>query len=116
MRLTRFQRLLSYLYPIRVRSSSSPENPVLELLYYQGRWQLGSVDVLYSDGHRYRPLGAPFKAVRHRLARLEEVVVLGTGLGSAVAILNRQGFHPPFTLVELDGVVLDWALELMPAE
>lgn len=114
MRLTRFQKLISYLYPIQVRHSSSPENPVLELYYYQGRWQLGSVDVLYSDGHRYRPLVAAFKAIKARLPALEKVLVLGTGLGSAVDILHRQGYHPHFTLVELDRKVLDWALELMP--
>lgn len=113
MQLTRFQQFISYLYPIRVRSSSSPVNPVLELFRYQGRWQLGSVDVLYSDGHRYRPLLAAFRAIRDRLPILNRVLVLGTGLGSAVAILHRQGFHPHFTLVELDQVVLDWAQEMM---
>lgn len=114
MRLSWYQQLLSYLYPIKVRSSSSAVNPVLELFYYQGRWQLGAVDVLYSDGHRYRPLLMAFNALKVRLPLLEQVLVLGTGLGSAVSILHRKGIRPRFTLVELDRVVLDWALELMP--
>lgn len=113
MKLTIPQKLRSYFYPLTVRRESSALNPVLDLLYYQGRWQLATADALYSDGTHYRPLIAAFNALKPFLPQLKKVLVLGTGLGSAVQILNKQGYHPAFTLVELDQKVLRLAMELM---
>lgn len=115
MRLTLLQRFRSYFYPLIVRRESSDLNPVLDLLYYRGHWQLATADALYSDGIHYRPLVTAFKAIKPFLPQIKNVLVLGTGLASAVQILNAQGFHPAFTLVELDSKVLELAMEFMPA-
>lgn len=109
------KRLRSYFYPVRICRASSAVNPVLELYYYQGRWQLATADALYSDGTKYRPLLAAFKSLRKELAAVQNILLLGTGLASAVHILHKKGFSPRFTLVELDSVVLKWAIELLPA-
>lgn len=108
------KRFRSYFYPIHICRASSAVNPVLELYYYRGRWQLATADALYSDGTKYRPLLAAFKALKKELASVKQVLVLGTGLASAVHILRKKGFSPHFTLVELDSVVLKWAIELLP--
>jgi spermidine synthase len=42
------------------------------------------------------------------------VLVLGTGLASAVHVLRRFGCRPRFTLVEIDPLVLEWAMEFLP--
>lgn len=110
-----FQQIRSFFHPVRVRRAASAVNPVLELYYYRGRWQLATADALYSDGGEYRPLLTAFKALKHELPAVKTVLVLGTGLGSAVHILHKQDYHPSFTLVELDSVVLQWALEFLPA-
>ncbi len=44
---------------------------------------------------------------------IKTVLALGTGLGSLPQIMNRRGYHPHFTLVEYDKVVLQWAIELL---
>jgi spermidine synthase len=107
------KRLLSYLYPIRIKSGGSADNAVLELYYYRGQWQLATIDALYSDGYRYRPLLVAYRHLKDRLPLLKQVLVLGTGLGSAVQIMNKMGYQPHFTLVDIDKVVLQWALEIL---
>lgn len=89
---------------------------MLELFYFRGRYILGAADAVYSDGDRYRPLVAACKspALAPYLPRVREVLVLGTGLASAVHVLKRYGHHPGFTLVEIDPLVLEWAMEFLP--
>ena len=115
MKLTLLQKIRSYFYPLFVCREASALNPVLELYYYRGRWQLATADALYSDGVYYQPLITAYKALNKELPKLKRVLVLGTGLGSAVQILARKSYHPAFTLVELDEKILRWAIELMPA-
>lgn len=114
MQLSFFQKICSYFFPVKVRKSSSEVNPVLELFYYKGQWQLATKDAIYSDGDRYRPLGLAFEKINDRLPAVRNVLVLGTGLGSAVNILDKMGFHPEMDLVEIDATVVDWAKELLP--
>lgn len=113
---TSFQRLLSYLYPVRIASRSSHINPVLDLFLYRGQWQLATADALYSDGDRYRPLTIAFKKMKRHLPGIKTVLVLGTGLGSAARVLHKLGSSAFVTLVDIDEEVLSWALELMPPE
>jgi spermidine synthase len=44
---------------------------------------------------------------------VKNVLVLGAGLGSMVYVLHKRGYHPHFTLVENDKVILRWAMELL---
>lgn len=97
-----------------IRKSSSTKNSVLELFLFRGQYQLGTYNALYSDGSRYVPLVTAFKALKPNLPGVGKVLVLGTGLGSAVQILDKQGFRPAFTLVENDVTILNWAMELLP--
>ena len=106
----------SWLFPVCVRKGASALNPVLELYYYRGRHILATKDAIYSEGTRYRPLVAAFDTpeLRAALPGMSRVLVLGTGLASAVHILDGSGFRPHFTLVEIDKLVLDWAEEFLP--
>jgi spermidine synthase len=109
-----YKRLLSFLYPVCIERRSSPFHPVLDLYLHRNQWQLATEDAFYSDGKRYRPLLAAFKKIRRELATAHHVLVLGTGLASAVHILEHMGFHPVYTLVDIDEAVLGLAIELMP--
>ena len=114
MKLSTFQTIRSWFSPLFIRRDSSEVNPVLELYYFRGHYQLATADALYSDGVYYRPLLTAFTALKKQLPSIKKVLVLGTGLGSAVQILARNGYHPDFTLVELDEKILKWAMALMP--
>jgi hypothetical protein len=113
---TLWQRIQSYIFPISIRKGSSEVNPLLELFYYRNRYILGTKDAVYSDGTKYRPLLAAFRSrmLEPYLMQVHDVLVLGTGLASAVHIMDSYGFRPTYTLVELDRVVLDWAVEHLP--
>jgi spermidine synthase len=111
-----WKRIESYLFPVSIRKGSSTLNPVLELFYYQGRYILATQGAVYSDGNKYRPILKAFNTpgLKRQLPRLKKVLVLGTGLASAVHILHSKNFNPEVRLVEIDATVLAWAKEFLP--
>jgi len=114
MQLSFLQKTASHFFPVKVRKGAGTQNPVLELFFYKGQWQLATKDAIYSDGDRYRPLKLAFGKIKNRLSEAKNILILGTGLGSAVNILDTMGFHPQMDLVEIDQTVIDWAQELLP--
>lgn len=112
MKVNSFQKALSYLVPIKIWKGSGTVNPVLELFLSRGEWQLATNDAVYSDGTHYRPLTEAFRKVEKLLPAVKKVLVLGSGLGSAIQILDKKGFHPFFTFVDKDEKVLELALLL----
>lgn len=109
MQVTRLQRILSYLFPVRIWKGSGTHNEVLELFLSNGEWQLATADAIYSDGTRYRPLVQAFNLLGQRLSSVDRVLLLGSGIGSGVQILKKMGFHPDFVLVDADQRVLELA-------
>lgn len=110
------KRLLSLIYPVKIRSGAGEQSPVPELFLYQGRFQLATQDALYSDGKYYRPMLTAYKQLKQQLPFVKNVLVMGCGLGSAVEIMYGQGYRPNYTLVDTDKEVMRWALELLPQE
>ncbi len=113
MKIAEYTRVLSYVFPIVLRRGSSAYNPLLELILYRNQLQLATEDALYSDGKRYRPLVMAFNSIRERLVNVQQVLALGTGIGSIVQILNKMGHYPSFTLVDKDSMIIDWASEIL---
>lgn len=116
-KVSALKKLLSYLVPVTVASSSGSQNRFLEFILYRNQWQLATEEALYSDGNRYQPFRIAFKHVpKETLGHISECLVLGTGLGSIVQILSeRYKARPRFTLVEYDEQILKWALENLSA-
>lgn len=115
---TAWKKMLSYVKPLEIKRASTAYNPHLELVYFEGRFLLGTGDAIYSEGVKYRPIVAAFKSVKlkPKLAGLKEVLVLGTGLASTAHILHQRGLQPKIKLVEIDAVVLQWAMEYLPKQ
>lgn len=80
-------------------------------MLYRGRIQLATQDALYSDGDAYTPAQAIIRDLAPFLPSVRSALLLGVGLGSTVSMLHRRGCNPSFTLVELDEVVLQLAME-----
>lgn len=110
------KRLLSFLYPVSVWKGEGTQNPFLELLLYQNQYQLATKDALYSDGNRYRPLVMAFNEIGKAITNVKKVLVLGTGLGSAVQILHSKNVRPSFVLVDNDKKVLELAQHMLHME
>lgn len=113
MRATRFQTIVSYILPIKIWHGSSTLNPVLELFLYRGNWQLTTERAIYSDGKKYRPLLLAFKKIKSLLPTIRSVLVLGSGLGSAVQILDHMKCNAVFDLVDNDEQILKLADDLL---
>ena len=92
---------------------SSLEHPVLDVYFYKNQFQLATSDALYSDGTRYQPLLQGLRQIKKDLPKIENMLVLGAGLGSAVSILDKMGFYPTMTLLDNDEVILKMSNELM---
>lgn len=111
-----YKKLLSYLYPVQIAKASTAQNTVLELCLSNGQFQLATYDALYSDGDKYRPLTIAFNHIGASLSTIKNVLVLGTGLGSAAQILHSKGYKPSYTFVEYDSTILQWAMQTLPAD
>lgn len=77
---------------------------------------MATSDVYYSDGTRYLPAIGVIDHLKPIMHNVKKVLVLGTGLGSMVDIMHSEKFFPKITLVEIDKVILSWAIELMDPE
>lgn len=105
------KKLLSFFYPVRVKSTGHSEQKV-SLYYYRNQWQLATIDAIYSDGNRYRPLVVAFKHIDKHLPTVSTALVLGAGLGSAKDVLGKMGCEPSITFVDKNKETLQWAKEL----
>ena len=66
---------------------------------------------MYSDGIRYLPAKKFINKISADLANVKTVLLLGTGLGSLAQLLVAKKIYPQFTFVDIDELILKWALE-----
>ncbi|MBS1776320.1 MAG: hypothetical protein JSS64_08590 [Bacteroidetes bacterium] len=116
MRTTSFQRILSYLFPIKIWKGRGDIHPQLELFLYRGQWQLATEDAIYSDGVRYSPMVKAFSQLRTQIPSWKKVLVLGGGAGSAARILRNMGSACEVWLVENDGQIIQLMEPELPDE
>ncbi len=106
LRPTAYQKLLSWLYPVRIKRLSSKIHPILEIFLFRDEWQLATEDAIYSDGSRYRPLVEAFRIIKTSLSNQSKIIVLGSGLGSAISVLKKMGINPSVLLVDNDEEII----------
>lgn len=105
---TLYQRILSYLYPVQLKGFSSSKHTVLNLQYFKGQWMLATQEAIYSAGTSYSPFRKTFYKIRKELPYVQHFLLLGTGLGSALKILQtRYQCYPHAVLVDYDETILE---------
>jgi spermidine synthase len=114
IKISLYNRVSSFFYPVTLRKSSNAIDPHLELFVYCNRLQLGTFDALYSDGDKYTPAVAFVGAMKKYLPGVKNILVLGAGIGSILHLLHKKRFHPDITFVDIDGEVLQWNKECTP--
>ncbi len=105
-----YKKCLGYLFPMMIAQYESDYHPHLKIKYYQGQIQLESADALYSDGHRYTPFRLAFDYLfkKNNLLNVENFLLLGAGLGSALQRLQKiYSVFPTATLVEYDEQIIE---------
>ena len=105
MNIPWWKKILSYITEIGIEETSSPYNAHLEVSLRKGRLMLSTRNAIYSYGDKYANFGDAFKKMKFQ--GIEEVLLLGFGLGSIPLILEKvenQNFN--YTGVEIDEEVI----------
>ena len=114
MKIPLYKRFLSYLFPITLETTIGNNMTVLLMQLYCDQFMLGTSKAIYSYGIRYNPFRKPFKLIEQELSGINTFLLLGTGLGSALKILQDQyALFPDSVLVDNDEDVLQFSIRYM---
>lgn len=114
MHIPIWKKLLSWLVPVTIARKSSGKHPALFLKQYQGHLILATPTAYYSYGNVYLPYRKMFKFIETDIPRVQDFLMLGTGLGSALKILQtRYQCFPNADLVEWDEEIIAWSMRTM---
>lgn len=114
MKIPWWKKLASYLYEVHVESSSSEYNEELHVSLVDGRYQLTTPTAIYSWADKYDNFRLAFKSMKLDELVINEVLILGFGLGSIPYILEHT-FQKKYsyTGVEIDDEVIYLASKYM---
>lgn len=110
MRAKKWQQWLSYVWEIPMEQVSSPYNELLSVYLKNGRYQLCTANAIYSYDDLYDNFTSAFHRLQLDRQNIEEVLLLGLGLGSIPYTLEKifhQSYH--YTAVEIDEAIIDLA-------
>jgi SAM-dependent methyltransferase len=98
---------LSYMMSQPIEETASPHNPYLRVVLKNGRYQLQTLNAIYSYGDLYDNFSKAFEKLDLERAGVQRVLILGFGLGSIPLMLEKM-FHKnyDYTAVEIDAEVL----------
>jgi len=99
--------LKSYFVDVHIESTSSVYNDELDVLYVRGEYQLVTPDAIYSYGKKYDNFFEAFKRIKIGNYDIENVLLLGLGLGSIPYMLEAYfGREYSYTAVEVDDDII----------
>lgn len=98
---------LSYFFEMHIESAPSELNPHLYVSLSKGRYQLSTEHAVYSYGDLYNNFKKAFLKLDLDKHKIENVLILGFGLGSIPMILEQKFAKDyNYTAVEIDENVL----------
>jgi spermidine synthase len=104
-------KIVSYLYPIKVKEISSERSGSLEVTLVNGKLVIDSENANYSYGSLQQVLKKGLHSIgAEKLQKLENILVLGVAGGSVIKTLkNDFNTDAKITGVEIDPVVIELA-------
>ncbi|MDZ4681535.1 MAG: methyltransferase domain-containing protein [Saprospiraceae bacterium] len=107
MKPPRWKFWLSYLFEQHLESALSALNPYLSVSLVKGRYQLNTANAVYSFADLYTNFRRAFQQLEVKSQPIQEVLILGFGLGSIPYMLERVfDCRFNYTAVEIDEEVL----------
>lgn len=107
MHIPRWKKWVSHLLPLTLETAASGQNPHLAVMLDRGRLQLLSGNAIYSWDDLYHNFTIAFGALDLEERQINNVLVLGFGLGSIPYILEKvYDLNYSYTAVEWDESVL----------
>lgn len=106
MQVPRWKIWLSHIVPVTLEHTTSEQNPELSVVLSKGRFQLLSSGAIYSWDDLYKNFLIAFDELKIDERPIENVLILGTGLGSVPYMLEKV-FHRDYyyTAIEWDETV-----------
>lgn len=109
----RYIQLRSWLWPQNITKVQDGAQH-LQLDLYRNQYMLSTPQAIYSWGLHYKPFRIPFRKLKKEIPNIHHFLLLGTGLGSALSILQKQyGIYPKATLVDKSQTILDLSQHYM---
>lgn len=105
------QKIVSYLYPIKVKEISSERSGSLEVTLVNGKLVIDSENANYSYGSLQQVLKKGLHSIgTEKLQKLENILVLGVAGGSVIKTLKNDFYSDAkITGVEIDPDVIELA-------
>jgi len=111
-KIPQWKYLLSHFFDVPVDGGNTPHNSGLKLSVSKGRLCLSTPNAVYSYGDLYRNYFNTFKRLMLDKMPVQEVLLLGLGMGSIPFMLEKNfGRKYRYTAVELDEVIAGWAMQ-----
>jgi spermidine synthase len=107
MQQPKWKKYLSYLTELHLESLSSDFNEELHVYLSKGRYQLCTKNAVYSFDDLYVNFNEAFKQLSIKDKGIEDVLVLGLGLGSIPFMLEKKyDIAANYTAVEIDETII----------
>jgi len=109
-----YKKVLSYLIPISIEKTIGKNLTVLQIQVYCNQLMLVTPRAIYSYGIKYNPFRKSFAYIKNDISQINSFLLLGTGLGSALKILQDK-YHqfPSSILVDNDEDILNLSIKYM---
>jgi spermidine synthase len=100
---------MSYIFDISIEKRQSEYSGEVQVSLSQGQYKLSTQNAIYSFGKNYTSFDVAFKSLDIQHQPIENVLVLGFGLGSVVDLLESHPVIKEVTAVDADAVIMDLA-------
>jgi len=106
---TSLYKALSYLVEIPIERRESRYSGQVAVTLSQGQYKLSTSNAIYSFGKRYTSFRTAFNVIDIHTLSVNEVLVLGFGLGSVVDLLERHPTIEHISAVDADDIIIELA-------
>ena len=107
MKQSIWNHLISYFKDVHIESAQSIFNDELDVLLVKGEYQLVTPEAIYSYGTKYDNYFQAFKKIKIKNISIDNVLVLGLGLGSIPYMLEKYfKCIYSYTAVEIDEAII----------
>ena len=102
-----WQRFLSYLIGIPLENKTSQWSEAISLRLKNNSLELSTENAVYSYGKHYYAFAEAFKQINIKEQKINDVLILGLGMGSIIEILEEYFEKLSFTGIEKDSAIIE---------
>ena len=111
-----FKKIFSYIFDFPVEKRQSRFSGEVIVSFHQGQYKLSTPNAIYSFGKNYTSFDIAFKSLDLQSTKIENVLVLGFGLGSVVDLLEDYPVIKKITAIDADVVIIELAQKYLQSK